>query len=244
MLAAYALAGLAALLHGISVMGRGLPAAEPVQLRGKTWAEITAPFRELTAPLLVLHAYAAFAVNVDVLVAKHFLSPRQAGLYAGATSLSRIMIVVATPLSLVLFSRLATLSAARRDTKRTFLLGALIIAGGLLLSLLIPGLFGDALLRFVLGDAYRDASPVLFCQWATACAVTLHIFLAESMLATSRVRAPLLLLLPALASLASFAFFHASPLQIAQVSLVTTSVVGTLSLYVLARLRVPHAVSS
>jgi O-antigen/teichoic acid export membrane protein len=243
MLAAYAVGAAFGLAHGILVMRRGAPSAPSSPSRANEPAlDLLAPFRELTTPLLVVHAYAALMVNLDMLAAKHYLPAHEAGLYAGATSLSRVVAVGATPLLLVLFSRLATLSAARQNTRRTLRAGALVIGLGLLSSLLIPALFGDPLLRLVLGDAYGSASAVLLYQWASACVVTLQTFLADAMLATSRLRAPLLLLLPPLALLACFASLHESALVIAQGSLAVSALVGSLVLYALYKLREPRHV--
>jgi O-antigen/teichoic acid export membrane protein len=240
MLAAYAAGGLLGLAHGALVMRRGLIAPDASSAVSPSRFDLRAPFRALTAPLLLVHAYAALMVNLDVLVAKHFLSAREAGLYAGAASLSRVVAVGATPLLLVLFSRLATLSAARRNTQRTFRLGALLIGVGLASSLLIPAFFGELLLRLVLGEAYDGASSVLFYQWASACVVTLQVFFADAMLATSRLRAPWVLVLPAFLLLAGFSLFHDTALMIAQVGLVVAAAAGSLALLALFRLREPR----
>jgi O-antigen/teichoic acid export membrane protein len=242
MVAGYGLAGLVALAHGALVMRRGLPDAAP-GVRAEL--ELLSPFRALTAPLMLVHAYAALMVNLDVLVAKHYLSPREAGLYAGASSLSRVVAVAATPLLLVLFSRLAALSAARHNTRATLRGGALLIGLGLFSSLLVPALFGESLLGLVLGADYEGAERVLLYQWASVCMVTLHTFFADAMLATSRLRGPIVLLAPALALLVGFALHHDSALAIAQVTLAVVGVAGSLALFLLYRLREPlHVLTS
>jgi O-antigen/teichoic acid export membrane protein len=240
MIAGYALATWFALVHSARAMHRGLPAAEaPVAGSLLDWVELARPFRSLSAPLMGVHLYSALLVNLDVLAAKHYLSAHEAGLYAGAAAISRIVAVGATPILLVLFSRLANLSAARASTQRTLRLGALAIGSGLFASLIVPACFGDLLLRASLGGAFVGAEHVLLIQWASACVLTLQTFFADALLATSRMRAPFLLLLPVAGMLTGLATFHDSPSAIAQVSLVVCLTLGSGVFYTLWRLREP-----
>lgn len=234
MLAGYGLGTALAVLPAAWRMLRGYPSTAPVPFaRDELWLSL----RSLSAPLIGLNLYTAVASNVDVLVANHYLDARQAGLYAGASSLSRMVPIAASPLLLVLFSRLASQSAAQQDTSRTLRVGALWVLVPLAGSLLVPALGGELLLRSLLGSAYREAQLVLLCQWATACVITAQLFFAESMLATSRVRAGWLFALPSLALVAALALYHDSALTIARLSLVTCATLGTLVCLVLARLR-------
>lgn len=241
MIAGYALSTWAATLLALRVMRRGLPTADAAPARGIDFALLSQPFRAVTGPLLGVHLYAALLVNLDVLAAKHYLAPREAGLYAGAAAISRIVAVGATPILLVLFSRLANLSAAQASTRRTFRLGALAIVGGLLLSLLVPALFGQYLLRGSLGSAFQDAQQVLLIQWASACVLVLQVFVGDSVLATSRMRAAWLLALPVLGLALGFVLWHDSATAIASVSLGVCLTLGTLVYYLLWRLRQPAA---
>jgi O-antigen/teichoic acid export membrane protein len=244
MVAGYALATWLAVIHAARSMLTGLPTgAADSAPRGTRLSELVEPLRAMTGPLLGVHLYAALLVNLDVLAAKHYLSAHEAGLYAGAAAISRIVAVAATPILLVLFSRLANLSAARANTQRTFRLGAGAIATGLMLSLLIPALFGRLLLRASLGDAFDGAEHVLLIQWGSACVLTLQTFFADALLATSRMRAPWLLLLPVVGMLVGLSLFHDSAREIAQVSLAVCLSLGCGVFYTLWRLRGPAAPS-
>ncbi|HEX6241365.1 MAG TPA: oligosaccharide flippase family protein [Polyangiales bacterium] len=244
MVAGYALATWFAVIHSARAMAVGLPAPAVSAARSSfALAELTRPFRSLSAPLMGVHLYSALLVNLDVLAAKHYLPAHDAGLYAGAAAISRIVAVGATPILLVLFSRLANLSAARASTQRTLRLGAAAIACGLFASLIVPAFFGELLLRASLGSAYVGAERVLLIQWASACVLTLQTFFADALLATSRMRAPFLLLLPVFGMLLGLWLFHDSPSAIAEVSLTVGATLGTGVFYTLWRLRapVPHA---
>jgi O-antigen/teichoic acid export membrane protein len=243
LIAGYAVATCFAVFQALHVLRHSLPApAAAAGMARGGWSLLSQPFRSVSAPLLGVHLYAALLVNLDVLAAKHFLSARDAGLYAGAAAISRVVMVGATPLLLVLFSRLANLSAAQANTERTFRLGALAIALGLGVSLAIPTWFARPLLRAALGDEFGGAESVLLVQWASACVLTLQMFLADAMLATARLRAAWLLALPSLGLCLGLWLWHDTPRAIAQVSLTVSLTLGSLALVLLWRLRAPRVV--
>jgi len=227
MIAGYALGMLGAIGHAGARMRRGLPASSPPPERPGLVADALAPLRSLSGPLLGLNLYTVMVSNVDVLAASRFLDARDAGLYAGAASLARMVPMAVNPLLLVLFSRLATQSAARQDTRGTIRQGALWIVAPLGLSLLVPAFGGRLLLKLVLGEAYSTAHEVLLYQWATACTLTVQVFVAESLLATSRVRAGWLFLLPSSALVLALLSWHESALVIARTSLIACGIVGS-----------------
>jgi hypothetical protein len=239
MIAGYALASWFAVGQSLHMMRQGLPHV-PRPVERMQWSLLSQPFRSLSGPLLGVHLYAALLVNLDVLAAKHFLSAREAGLYAGSAAIARIVMVGATPLLLVLFSRLANLSAKDASTARTFRLGALAIGGGLALSLVIPAWFGGLLLSAALGREFAGAESVLLIQWASACVLTFQVFVADAMLATVRMRGAWLLALPTLGLCLGLWLWHDTPRAIAQVSLVVSFSLGSLVLFLLWRLRAPQ----
>lgn len=226
MIAGYALGMLGALIFGCLRMRGGLPEA-PSPDRAAPLADAVLPLRSLSAPLIGLNLYTVLVSNVDVLAASRFLDAHEAGLYAGAASLARMVPMAVNPLLLVLFSRLATQSAAQQDTRATIRLGLLWIVAPLGLSLLVPALGGELLLRIVLGEAYSGAYQVLIYQWATACTLTGQVFFLESLLATSRVRAGWLFLLPSSVLVLALLTWHESALVIARTTLIACGCAGS-----------------
>jgi O-antigen/teichoic acid export membrane protein len=238
MLAGYGVGMSVAVLHGEWALRTKFAPIPARELRRTRLSEdVLLPVRSLSAPLLGLNLYMVVVSNVDVLAATRFLDAIQAGLYAGAASLTRMVPVAAQPLLLVLFSRLASESAAREDTRGTLRLGALIVVPALSLSMLVPLVGGRWVLSLLLGDAFLGAHAVLLTQWATACVVTMQFFAAESMLATSRLRAGWLFAVPALVLCAALWLFHDSAVTIARASLGVCAVAGSLTCLVLMRLR-------
>jgi O-antigen/teichoic acid export membrane protein len=238
MVAGYAIGTIAAVPHSARYARSGLPAPQaPEPGRRVAVTDLLLPMRSISAPLLGLHLYTALVVNVDVLAASHFLNAAEAGIYGGAASISRIVLVGANPLLLVLFSRLATLNAAREETRRTQLLGAVLVLGGLAISLLIPAFGAELVLRAFLGAAYAHAGEVLLLQWATACVLIAQAFFAESMLATSTVRGGWLCAAPAAALMACLWFWHDSALTIARTGLLVCGTLGSATFLLLWRWR-------
>jgi O-antigen/teichoic acid export membrane protein len=233
MIAGYVAGSAAAVLHARHYAQRGLPPATQEQAAAPH--ELSHPFRALSAPLLGLHLYQAAVVNLDMLVVGRFLEAGEAGLYGGAASLARIVLVAANPLLLVVFSRLAALSAARSDTRATLWLGAVVVVGGLALSMAVPLAGGQLLLSAFFGPAYAGAQTMLVWQWATACVLIAQTFFAESMLATVRVRGGALFALPCGALVAGLALFHGSGEQIAATAFWASASTGSLTLLLLWR---------
>jgi O-antigen/teichoic acid export membrane protein len=242
MIAGYGLGMAVAVVHGALSAQRGLPPRAEKPGRANHWvADVVLPMRSLSAPLVGLHLYTALVVNIDVLCARHYLSPHEAGIYGGSASIARIVLVGAHPLLLVLFSRLASMSAARSDTRRTLRLGALLVLGGLALSMLVPIFASDLVLRGFLGTAYRGASEILLFQWATAAVLIAQAFFAESMLATSNLRGGFLCVLPAIALIAGLLQWHDNAVMIARTCFVVCATLGSATFYLLWRLRTPLA---
>jgi O-antigen/teichoic acid export membrane protein len=228
MIAGYALGTLGAIVYGCLRMRGGLPEPAAAEAAGLL-ADVALPLRSFSAPLLGLNLYTVLVSNADVLAASRFLEPHDAGLYAGAASLARVVPMAANPLLLVLFSRLATQSAAHQDTRGTIRRGAFWIIAPLGLSLLVPAFGGELLLRLVLGGEYSAAHELLFYQWATACTLTIQVFFAESLLATARIRAAWLFALPSSALVLALLSWHETALVIARTTLIACGCAGTVA---------------
>jgi hypothetical protein len=172
------------------------------------------------------------------LVATRVLPEEQAGLYAGAASVARLVAMTVQPVLLVLFSRLATEHAAQIDTSATLRLGGSLVVTGLAVSMLVPLFGGELLLRSYLGEAYVAAQPVLVYLWATACVLAVQVFAAESLLATTGLRGGAVFAVPAVGLGVALAYSHGSAVAIARTALTTTATLGTLacvSLWLAAR---------
>jgi O-antigen/teichoic acid export membrane protein len=237
MVAGYALGMGLSILHGQYAARRGLPTPAASPGAAALRDDLTLPMRVMSAPLVGLNLYAVAVSNLDTLAAARFLAGREAGLYAGSASLARMVPMAVNPLLLVLFSRLATAHAAREQTGATLRIGGAIIVAGLGASLVVPTLGGELLLTGFLGEAFRAAQPVLAYQWGTMCLLTLQVFAAEAMLATSGLKAGWVFALPALALFPAIWLGRDSALHIAQAAFLVCASVGSLTCLALGWLR-------
>ncbi len=242
MVAGYSIAILTSTLLGIRQMRAFLPARSNVVPSRHSLREILEAMAVVSGPLLGLDLYSAVIVNGDVVAAEYYLGAHEAGLYAGAAQVSRMVLVAATPIVTVLVSRLAILSARREDTSATMWQGTALVLGTLLASFVVPFLGGSFVLRLLLGEGYVAAEPLLRVQWATTCVLTFQYFLGLAALSTSSPRAGWLFVLPALAVAYGFHFHHDTSLHIAWVALLSCATIGSLVCLALWRLgRGSHA---
>lgn len=236
MVAGYSLAIFSSTLFGIWQLRSFVPARSAGVSDTHWLRDVCAAMAVVSGPLLGLDLYSALIVNGDVVAAEFYLDPHEAGLYAGAAQVARMVLVGATPVVTVLVSRLAVLSARREDTSTTLWQGSALVLGTLLASLVVPFFAGSFVLQLLLGDGYVGAESLLRVQWATTCVLTFQYFLGLAALSTSAPRAGWLFVLPASALAYGFHFHHDNGSQIAWVALLSCSTVGSLVCFALWRL--------
>lgn len=181
-------------------------------------AGIGANLRELvpvTGGLLAITAL----TSVDVVVAKTALSSHDAGIYAGASLIGRVVLYLPAAITTVLLPKVSARAHANRDT--TDIVGAS-IAVTVVVCLAITVLYAvlpTTISTVVLGDDYRDAAELLglFGLAMTIFAI-LNVLLIYH-LGLRSVRMTLLLAGGAIAQLFGFALFHDSGRQLLLVSI-------------------------
>ncbi|HXG36422.1 MAG TPA: hypothetical protein VNL15_05585, partial [Dehalococcoidia bacterium] len=156
--------------------------------------------------------------SADVLIARHFFSPHEAGLYAGVATLGRIILFLPASISLVLFPKIAH-DSAKGGSGQGFLrtgLGLTFVLSGsaTLLFLLAPRL----VLRTALGGEYVGADNLLPLYAIASFLFSLVIFLLYFHLARRQFSYLYLVLLPHIVAefLLPYAF-HSSAEQLAGV---------------------------
>ncbi|AEC52037.1 capsular polysaccharide biosynthesis protein [Pyrococcus sp. NA2] len=108
--------------------------------------------------------------NIDVILAKHYLSPLEAGEYSAVSVLGKITLFAPWAVSLVIFPKVAEMyEKGERSTK--------ILVEGLVITSLISGgvvltyaLFPEFVIRTVYGERYLTISPYI---WRYGLAMTL-----------------------------------------------------------------------
>ncbi|MDP8959738.1 MAG: glycosyltransferase, partial [Actinomycetota bacterium] len=159
--------------------------------------------------------------TVDVVLARHYLPPQEAGRYAAAALVGKAVLFAATGVAMVAYPRFAE---ERGDARRILRFSAaLVVATGAGASATVA-LFPD-LLPLVLGEAYRSLgapAPLLALAMGAFGVASL---LTHHRLASGRAgAAPLWLAIPV--EIGALALFHDSPAMVAAVVLATACLVA------------------
>lgn len=100
--------------------------------------------------------------NQDVILAKHYLSDHDAGIYGGLNKIGTILYFLTLSVSQVLFPRVVDAVAREQHPGRILLSSAVILtalgAGALFVFAVLPGLVVNVLF----GPSFRDAIPLVF----------------------------------------------------------------------------------
>lgn len=151
---------IAALLAGLAFLGRAvwartetLDAAASRALLREGW--------KLSLAAFIAYAVYMSLLNVDVIWTNRALSPDQAGAYAGAAVLRRVMVVLPGAVLTVLFPRVASQIARGLRPDRTLLKAAAAITLSTAALSLAYFTFGPWLVRLFFGDGYESAGDLL-----------------------------------------------------------------------------------
>ena len=184
--------------------------------------------------------------NQDVILAKHYLSDHDAGIYGGLNKIGTILYFLTLSVSQVLFPRVVEAVAKEEHPGRILMSSAGILtalgAGALLVFAVVPGLVVGVLF----GPSFRDAIPLVFPVGLIGLALSLDNLLVQFFMAVhDRVFMPVLAL-GVVAEAVLIVLFHA---HVGQVVLdVLAALVGLLVLlgvrcyFLLPRLRAESVV--
>jgi O-antigen/teichoic acid export membrane protein len=133
--------------------------------------------------------------NQDVILAKHYLSDHDAGIYGGLNKIGTILYFLTLSVSQVLFPRVVEAVAKEQHPGRILLSSAGILtalgAGALLVFAVVPGL----VVAILFGPSFRDAVPLVFPVGLIGLALSLDNLLVQFFMAVhDRVFMPLLAL--------------------------------------------------
>lgn len=175
--------------------------------------------------------FALFALtNLDVLLARHFLTATEAGMYAAGAVVAKVTFWLPQFVAMVAYPRLADHRRAK-----TLGLGAIaVIAIGMCATAVIAAV-PNLVVTFVGGSAYTDLASEVWVFAAAGSAYALAQFLLYGQIAASK-RAAIVVLWVAVAALITLVIlFHSSVLQIALIVLavaLTVAVIGLAELFV------------
>jgi O-antigen/teichoic acid export membrane protein len=133
--------------------------------------------------------------NQDVILAEHYLSGHDGGIYGGLNKIGTIMFFLTLSVSQVLFPRVVEAVAKEQHPGRILLSSAGILAalggGAILVFAAVPGL----VVFILFGDAFKDATPYVFAVGIIGLALSLDNLLVQFFMAVhDRVFVPILAL--------------------------------------------------
>jgi O-antigen/teichoic acid export membrane protein len=133
--------------------------------------------------------------NQDVILAEHYLSGHDGGIYGGLNKIGTIMFFLTLSVSQVLFPRVVEAVAKEQHPGRILLSSAGILAalggGAILVFAAVPGL----VVFILFGPAFRDATPYVFAVGIIGLALSLDNLLVQFFMAVhDRVFVPILAL--------------------------------------------------
>ena len=209
------LAGAAWLLRG-DLIGRGTGAATS-GLRRKP------DVRAVSAGL----AFVAFAVisNLDILLAKLFLSSEEVGLYAALSTIGKVIMFLPGAVAVVMVPNAARARHTRRESARVLRIAGLLVAATTLVAALPAALAPEFLVETMFGSDYTDATAgVLPIVCAGAGMSLLYLLVIYSVAVEDR-RWSLLLGAGIALQVIGISIFHDSPAQIALVQAIVIGIV-------------------
>lgn len=183
------------------------------------------PFIKFSLPALLQALAFTSLITIDVLMAKHYLSDFEAGLYGSLSMLGKIIYFAASPIAGVLFPIVSKRHSNNEKFGNIFLIAlimTLVISLGVtIVYLLIPGL----VIQFSYGQKYLVVQNLLFFMGLFLSLYSLSYLIVNYLLSMNQVK---VVIFPIIASLAQpiliIIFWHSSILQIIIASLFSTSV--------------------
>ena len=173
--------------------------------------------KNLLPSFVLTLAFTSFYMT-DVVLARHLLSEKEAGLYAALSVLGKIVFFASSPVLIVTFPIIAQAASAGKKHRHLLLfsLGLVgLISGGVLI---LYGLVPDLVLKLTFGSEYLEASPYLFPFGLFVCFYGLASLLAQYFLSIGRDGTVWYSCVAAVIQIFLIFFFHSSISQLISIS--------------------------
>jgi O-antigen/teichoic acid export membrane protein len=171
-------------------------------------------------------AYVGYAIlmNADVVLAKHFFAADEAGRYAVAAMVGRIILFLPQPIVTAMFPKVVSDGEATDTNWRTLgkaIVLACVVLGG---TALFCSLFAQNVLQVLRGDPSPDLVPLVRLLVWGMCPLSLTFFIMNFELAQRRTVVIVPMIVCAIGYLACLSRWHATPRQVAIVLTVAGAV--------------------
>lgn len=195
----------------------------------------TRKFIKYSIPVL-LQAFAFTSIfSVDVLLAKHFLSPFEAGVYASLSTLGKVVFFATSPIASVMFPIISKRHSGGIKYKKILFLSLLLTAAISLIITVIYYFFPRVAISTLFGKEYLDGASSLIFMAGFMVLYSISYLLVNYFLSIGKT---IVVVLPILAALIQglliYFHYHSNKVEIVNTSLVVTLFL-TVSLLVLLK---------
>jgi O-antigen/teichoic acid export membrane protein len=112
-------------------------------------------FYHYAGPVIFTSLLVAILLNIDIVLVKHFFSPQEAGFFAAAGTLAKVLFMISAALGGVMFARVIEATGDGRPTRR-YLKDALVYLGIISgIAFLVVVLDASAVTLFLFGPKYQ-----------------------------------------------------------------------------------------
>ena len=156
------------------------------------------------------------------MLAKHFLDPFSAGIYAALSTLGKIIFFAASPIAATMFPVISKRKSSNQGYLKVFFASFLITFGIAGLITLVFWLFPDTAIGILYGKDYLSAKADLVWMASFILFYTLSNLLVNFFLSIGKVKVVVLPLIAAIVQGITIWFYHKNITEIIHVSLFTT----------------------
>ena len=180
------------------------------------------PFLKYSGPVLVQALAFTSIFTIDVILAKHFLDPFSAGIYAALSTLGKIIFFAASPVAATMFPVISKRKSQGQEYLKVFFASLAITAVIASFATLLFWLFPNIAIGVLYGEDYLSAKTDLVWMGFFMLFYTLSNLLVNFYLSIGKVKIVILPLFSALFQAVVIWFYHGSVTEIIHVSLFTT----------------------
>ena len=177
------------------------------------------PFFKYSVPVFLQSLAFTSFFTTDVILAKHFLPPFEAGIYAALSTLGKIIYFAAQPITMVMFPIVSKRHATGQKYLKIFLISAgltLVISLGIVAGYYF---FSDLAITMLYGAGYLSGKPFLVLMGVFMSVYTLTYLFTNFFLSIGKTKVVILPLVAAIFQIVLISFFHTSIEQVLLASL-------------------------
>ncbi len=162
-------------------------------------------------------------LTTDILLAKHFISPQDAGIYASLSTLGKIILYATVPIGAVMFPMVSKRFSKGQKYLKVFLLSLFLTLVASMLILLFYQFFPDVAIKTLYGNGFLAGEKYLIWFGFFAAFYSLANLICSFYLSIGKVKIVILPIIFSIFQIAGIVFIHDSILSIIRVSLVSAT---------------------